>query len=103
MLMSSGLPFTIVKPCGLSMNPSGTQALVTGHDDGSSTRTNSSISRGDVAQVMAQAVSNDAAKGLRFDLCASHDPAPKTMDWAQFFQSAHCPWGEDPSGSPGIM
>merc|ERR1712176_1321786 len=70
-LMASGLPFTIVKPCGLGSDAPGKAELLVGHDDSEGWNKMVTVQRSDVARVVAAAVSNPQdASGLRFDLCA---------------------------------
>mmetsp|Transcript_49397 Transcript_49397/g.143197 ORF Transcript_49397/g.143197 Transcript_49397/m.143197 type:complete len:275 (-) Transcript_49397:145-969(-) len=89
-LMSSGLPFTIVKPCGLIDTPPSLNELVVGHDDEMHLQP-PTVSRADVARVLTEALTNPAlAAGLRFDLC-SRAGAP-TRDVAQVLASARYPW-----------
>lgn len=93
-LASSGLPFTIVKPCGLADTPAGKSELVVGHED--DLKGVSSVSRSDVATVMAEALLQpEASNGLRFDLCAR--PGPPTTDFARLFAGARYPWQQAPA------
>merc|ERR1719350_2444944 len=52
-LATSGLPFTIVKPCGLTDDPPSAAELVVGHED---TLTERIVTRADVARVVVAAV-----------------------------------------------
>jgi len=89
-LMSSGLPFTIVKPCGLTDDPAGQRELLVGHDD-EMHETPPTIPRADVARVMVQALLQpEEASGLRFDLC-SRSGTP-TEDVAAVLRAARYPW-----------
>lgn len=93
-LMSSGLPFTIVKPCGLSNDPAGQKELVVGHDDELHLEP-PMIARSDVARVMAEALLKpQLAAGLRFDLCSRVGTA--TTDVDQVFKAARYPWQRAP-------
>merc|ERR1712032_1464665 len=56
-LMNSGLPFAIVKPCGLTNGPAAQNELIVGHDDKIKV-TPPTVSRSDVARVMAEALLN---------------------------------------------
>lgn len=75
-IMSSGVPFTIVKPCGLSDAKAAQVELDVGHDDYLMSRKGhiefgfGTVSRGDVARVMVQALTARHT-GLRFDLCST--------------------------------
>jgi len=89
-LMSSGLPFTVVKPCGLGDGPAGKQELVVGHDDEVQEKP-PMVSRADVARVMAGAVLQPSeAANLRFDLCAR--AGTPTVDVSEVFKAARYPW-----------
>lgn len=89
-LMSSGLPFTIVKPCGLTDGAGGNRELLSGHDDEMKV-TPPIIPRADVARVMVAAILHpETATGLRFDLC-SREGTP-TTDLGKFFDAARYPW-----------
>lgn len=93
-LMSSGLPFTIVKPCGLDYSGTepGKKQLLTGHD-GSIQVTPPAIARADVARVMAAAVEHpDVGSNLRFDLCAKDGTPTTDADLIHILQSARYPW-----------
>lgn len=69
-LMSSGLPFTIIKPCGLLNTPPTSNVLVVGHDDDLKVSP-PVISRADVARVVVASLERqDLSAGLRFDLCS---------------------------------
>merc|ERR1719253_1030809 len=69
-LMSSGVPHTIVKPCGLSDADGGKKKMIVGHDD--QINAMSMIPRADVARVLAAAAAfPELSKGLRFDLCVA--------------------------------
>lgn len=89
-LMNSGIPFTIVKPCGLTNDPAGQKALLVGHDDDIKVSP-PSVSRADVARVMLEAlVQDEKARNLRFDLCSqAGDP---TTDFGKLFDNARYSW-----------
>jgi len=89
-LMSSGVPYTIVKPCGLSNDGAFKRELRVGRDD-EMHESPPMIPRADVARVMAAALLQPKeAAGLRFDLC-SRAGAP-TTDLASVFDAARYPW-----------
>lgn len=89
-LASSGVPFTIVKPCGLVDTPAGTSELIVGHEDAMEVDP-PEMSRGDLARVMLEAaLQPEFSKGLRFDLC-SRRGAP-TEDFRRLFRAARYPW-----------
>merc|ERR1712079_661553 len=89
-LMASGLPYTIVKPCGLTDDAGGKRELLSGHDDEMKVSP-PIVPRADVARVMVAAIfSPETATGLRFDLC-SREGTP-TTDLGKFFDGARYPW-----------
>merc|ERR1711972_492907 len=93
-LMSSGLPFTIAKPCGLDYSGTepGKKELVTGHDD-EMKLTPPAIARADVARVMVAAIEQPAVSaGLRFDLCSKTGTPTADADLVKVLQSARYPW-----------
>jgi hypothetical protein len=90
-LMSSGVPFTIVKPCGLSDGKGGKHRLTVGHDDNMH-QIPPMIPRADVARVMVEALLKpEEATGLRFDLCSSFF-GKATTDISKVFSDARYPW-----------
>jgi len=93
-LMTSGIPFTIVKPCGLDYSGTepGQKEIVTGHD-GSIDVKPSAIARADVARLMVAAIETPAiSAGLRFDVC-SKDGTPTTdAQLGAVLQAAKYPW-----------
>lgn len=89
-LMNAGVPFTIVKACGLSDAAGGKKKMAVGHDDELNAML--MIPRADVARVLAAAVAfPQLAKGLRFDLCVSFFGKP-TEYVAELFQEAMNEW-----------
>lgn len=78
-LMASGLPYTIVKPCGLGSDKPAMDMLTVGHDDSEGWDLSVPVQRSDVARVVAASIQNpqDAAN-LRFDLCSK--PGTPTID-----------------------
>ena len=66
-LIDSGLPYTIVHPGGLLNEPSGEREIVIGVDD-DRTDGERSIPRGDVAEVLVQALLIPAYRGRSFDI-----------------------------------
>ena len=102
-LATSGLPFTIVKPCGLVDGTAASARLVAGHDDylltASALKVNgiSAIARADVARVLLRALTTDAWRmaGLRFDLCAATNGLPTSEsleDLDHVLTTATWPW-----------
>jgi len=95
-LMTSGLPFTIVKPCGLGTGKPFGQEIVVGHDDTEAWDLKIPIQRSDVARVLAEILkSPKESDGVRFDLCA-RDPklgkATTDADLPALLKSAKYPW-----------
>jgi len=89
-LGSSGIPNTIVKPCGLDGKYGrGGKELLVGHDD--RLPRHGMISRQDLAAVMVEAVASRAS-GLRFDLCVGIG-AP-TTNLAKLLDDARYPWAK---------
>jgi nucleoside-diphosphate-sugar epimerase len=95
-IMSSGVPFTILKACGLGDDKPGQYKLVVGHDGkGYDVVKDSVIDRSDVARVIVNAFHNPASsKNLRFDLCTDEGPpATKDADIVKdVFDAARYPW-----------
>lgn len=92
-LMSSGLPYTIVKPCGLGNGKPTLNTLVVGHDDAENWDLKQPVQRSDVARVVAAAIQHPAeAAGLRFDLCSKAGEPTKDEDVLPLLKSAKFPW-----------
>ena len=89
-IMASGVPFTIVKPCGLTSTAGGKHELLVGHDDSLLHTMPPIVTRADVAAVMAYAATHHATT-LRFDLC-SKVLGPPTTDLGALLDSARYPW-----------
>lgn len=87
-LMASGIPFTIVKPCGLLSTPGGRKELLVGHDDTLLSTMPPIVPRADVASVMSHAAASHAV-GLRFDLCSK--VGTPTTDYAALLKAAQYP------------
>lgn len=89
-VMSSNIPFTIVKPSGLLGEEvsGGERELLAGHDDALLKSKLNNIPRADVARVLVAALEmHELSTSLRFDL--SSDPnRPATNDFKQLFHSA---------------
>ena len=88
--MASGVPYTIVKPCGL-VKPLRTHTLLVGHDDTLLSTMPPIVGRAEVAAVLYHAAKANATT-LRFDLCSKAGPA--TTDFAALFKAAAYPWQE---------
>lgn len=95
-LMSAGLEYTIIKPCGLDDHVSN-NTLVVGHDD-QLHLTPPTMGRMDVARVSVAALQHpDVAGGLRFDLCSKAGPATSESDLLGVLQDAKYPWQTAPA------
>lgn len=89
-IMSSGLDFTIIKPCGLDYGAADNSTLVTGHDD-ELKLTPPTITRENVARLIVASLQHpDVAAGLRFDVCSKAGSA--TTDLLGVLQDAKYPW-----------
>jgi len=87
-LESSGLKFTIVKPTGLVDSEAGQALLLVGHEDSITNPNTMNVSRGDVANVLFQAIKDPAnSTNTRFDL-SSDLSRQATNDWQALFASA---------------
>lgn len=94
-IMSSGMPFTILKPCGLGEGAPGKNKLIVGHDDSINLAIDHTIQRSDVALVIAEALrSPQTSAGLRFDICSSWRGAPTKDFVTDVFKAAKYPWQE---------
>jgi hypothetical protein len=91
-LMSANVPFTILKACGLDETPPGQNHILVGHDDkGWKMKDAHSVSRHDVARVLATAATNPSmAANLRFDFC-SQQGTPQ-LDAIDILKEAMMPW-----------
>jgi len=90
-LQSSGVGFTIIKPCGLVEGAAQTKKLLVGHDDTVLGPVYHSIPRADVANVMVAAtMDREGSSGLRVDLCSK--PGPKTTDYTALLKAARWSW-----------
>lgn len=93
-IMQAGMPYTILKPCGLGDGEPGKKKLIVGHDDeGFNSIIDHLIQRSDVARVMTEAaLSRSAATNLRFDLCSHFLGSPTTDIVKDVFKAAMYPW-----------
>merc|ERR1712232_636499 len=91
-LMSANVPFTIIKACGLTDDPEKQSKILVGHDDkGWSMKDAHTVSRHDLARVLAAAAANPSmAKGLRLDIC-SKKGTPQA-DAMEILKEAMQPW-----------
>jgi len=85
-LMSSGIPYSIIKPCGLTDDEAGKLELRVGHDDQLHEKPQI-IPRGNVARVMVEAlIESNKVAGVRFDLCSC--VGTPTTDSSKVFEAA---------------
>jgi len=101
--MSSGVPFTILKPNGLNDGDAGKQEIIVAHDDQGWNAMNPNtefITRSDVARLLVYAALNpDSTKGLRFDVTSKRFGGTPTADVSKVFSSAKYPWDPRTAGS----
>jgi hypothetical protein len=90
-LMNADVPFTILKACGLTEDPAKQAKILIGHDDkGWGMKDAHTVSRKDVARVLAAAASNpDMSRNLRFDFCSQKGAAQDEMT---LLKAAMQPW-----------
>ena len=88
-LGASGVPFAIVKPCGLLNTAGGSMKLLVGHDDTLLETRPPLISRADVAAVLEAALSYETS-ALRLDLCSEIGEPP--TDLHALLDEARYPW-----------
>lgn len=80
-LKASGLSYTIVRPGGLTNEPAGKSTLLTGQGDTGSVAGGRSISRGDVAAVCVEALTNPGANKVSLEVVSKPGlPAGVTYD-----------------------
>jgi uncharacterized protein YbjT (DUF2867 family) len=90
-IASTGLPYAIIKPCGLSNDPGNQRELMAGHDDSLFNTGFYMIPRHDVAAVAAAALTAPPVDELRFDLCAKQ-PGTGPGNAQKVLQEALWPW-----------
>lgn len=85
-LRASGVPYTIVRPGGLTEEPGGKQGIKVMQgdkvDDPGTPR--GMIPRADVATVCVRALGNPQALAKTFEIVG--DPGNRTVDWSSFFE-----------------
>uniref|UniRef100_A0A7S3V6N0 NAD(P)-binding domain-containing protein n=1 Tax=Chaetoceros debilis TaxID=122233 RepID=A0A7S3V6N0_9STRA len=89
-LIDSGRPYTIVHPGGLIDEPGSERELVLGVDDSQEGTESRTVPREDVAEVMLQALKNDAYVNRSFDLRAKpvdEEDASPTTDFQELIES----------------
>eukprot|EP00933_Yihiella_yeosuensis_P020934 TRINITY_DN16699_c0_g2_i3.p1 TRINITY_DN16699_c0_g2~~TRINITY_DN16699_c0_g2_i3.p1 ORF type:complete len:272 (-),score=83.30 TRINITY_DN16699_c0_g2_i3:559-1374(-) len=91
---SAGVPFAIVKPCGLNEKPAGQCEIMVGHDDEETWFDQGfyMISREDVANVMAAALTDPPGNSLRFDICAKKPGSGPPAAASNILKQALYPW-----------
>jgi len=99
-LASAGVPFSIIKPCGLVDQPEGDRELLVGHDDEASGESSGTIPRADVASVTATALLEPPADVMRFDLCAKGPGSGPRGPLRKVLEEALLPW-QRPSNPAG--
>ena len=87
---ASGMPFAIVKPCGLLETPGNKSHLLTGKDDSLLAISPPIVSRTDVAAVMAAALARPGEPRLRFDLCSKAGEPQR--DLQKLLDETEYPW-----------
>jgi len=94
--MSSGVPFTIMKPNGLNDGEPAKKEILVAHDDQGWNAMNPNtefINRADVVRLMVYAALNpEKAKGLRFDVTSKRLFGTPTTDVSKVFAAAEYPW-----------
>lgn len=92
-LVSSGIPSTIIKPCGLGEAEGGQDEIIVGHDDEETWDLKVPIQRADVARLVVESLNDkDLASGLRFDVCAKSGTPTKDADLSSVLKAAKFPW-----------
>jgi uncharacterized protein YbjT (DUF2867 family) len=102
-VVEQGVPFTIVKPCGLSEDEGSQREILISHDDTEDWFQHGfyMIPRADIVTVAAASLSTPPADKVRFDICAKL-PGSGSLDKAALAQvlkeAAEQPW-KPPSAS----
>jgi nucleoside-diphosphate-sugar epimerase len=92
-LMSSGLPFTIAKPCGLGTGKGHNATITVGHNQDLLKEKHTNIEREDLARVLSTAARYPyLAKNLRFDICAKVGASTTDIGIPSLFRAARRPW-----------
>lgn len=91
---SAGVPYAIVKPCGLNEDPMGQRDLMVGHDDSEDWFSHGfyMVPRADVAMVTAAALVDPVSDALRFDLCAKNAGSGPPKTSRELLTDALWPW-----------
>jgi uncharacterized protein YbjT (DUF2867 family) len=80
-LKASGIPYTIIRPCGLTAEPGGKELILAQGDN-----ITGKVSREDVAELCLQALKYQEACNLIFEVKAGDNPAT-SPNWRQLFSS----------------
>mmetsp|Transcript_37823 Transcript_37823/g.87563 ORF Transcript_37823/g.87563 Transcript_37823/m.87563 type:complete len:266 (+) Transcript_37823:47-844(+) len=95
-IASAGVPFSIIKPCGLADAPGGDRSFLLSHDDADFSKWMSEgtimIPRADVAAVAAEAMIREPASTMRFDLCAKAAGTGPPQPLQAVLKAALYPW-----------
>jgi hypothetical protein len=97
-LMSSGVPFTILKPNGLNDGEPAKHEILVAHDDQGWSALNPNtefINRADVSRLLVYSAMNpEKTKGLRFDVTSKRFFGTPTTDVSKVFAAAEYPWDQ---------
>jgi len=94
-LVEQGIPFTIVKPCGLSLDEGNKREILIGHDDTEDWFQQGfyMIPRADVVTIAAALLSSPPADKVRFDMCAKLPGSGSLDNMAHILKEAAAqPW-----------
>lgn len=105
--MSSGIPFTIIKPNGLNDGEAGKKEIIIAHDDQGWSPTNLNtefISRADLTRLLVYATLNpEQTKGLRFDVTSKQLGGTPTTDVSKLFSKAEFPWDPRKAAAAAVV
>lgn len=103
-LMSSRLPFAIVKPCELVDGDAATRALLVDHDDAMYDMEEPTIARGDVARLLVAALGapDVVGAGVRFDVCSTAGAPTADAELTEVLRRAQHPWQRVSSKASGV-
>jgi len=95
-IIEQGIPYTIVKPCGLSEDEAGDRELLIGHDDVADaskwfTQGFYMVPRADVVSVTTAALLSPPSDQMHFDMCAKL-PGSGPSDVKKAVEDAGKPW-----------
>ncbi len=80
-LRASGVPYTVIRPGGLTNGPGGDMSLV--FEQGDTVRAQTTITRADLARIAVQALKYPEARNRTFE--TSSTPGPPVTDWRAKF------------------